>query len=32
MTKYDEEKWVENFRMNKAILFGIIEKMRPLIL
>lgn len=32
MTKYDDEKWVENFRMSKTILFGIVERMRPLIL
>jgi hypothetical protein len=32
MTKYDDEKWVENFRMNKTILFGFVERMRPLIL
>jgi hypothetical protein len=32
MTKYDDEKWVENFRMSKIILFRIVERMRPLIL
>jgi hypothetical protein len=29
MKKYDDEKWVENLRMNKTILFGIVERMRP---
>jgi hypothetical protein len=32
MKKYDDEKWVENVWMSKATLFGIVERMRPLIL
>jgi hypothetical protein len=32
MKKYDDEKSVENFRMSKATLFGIVERMMPLIL
>lgn len=28
LTKFDENHWVENFRMIKATLFGIIEKLR----
>ncbi len=31
LTKFDENHWVEIFRMSKATLFGIVEKLRSLL-
>jgi len=31
LTKFDENCWVENFRMTKATLFGIVKKLRSLL-
>jgi hypothetical protein len=31
LTKFHENRWVENFRMTKATLFGIVENLQSLL-